>query len=245
MLNYAKMILLEIEGEPASRPEKEQDMSSNPLIVMIHTVAPLVGVFTALAREMLPGVTVKHILDEPLLDLVRARGSLDAADSERLAAHIAEAQVLGAAGVLVTCSTVSPLVDEIRQRVKPFVIKIDEAMIAEAVRGGGRVGVLATNPATLEPTRLLLEAQARSVGQPVTLDLRVVEGAFDAFLSGDMETHDRLLLGAIDAAAPGVDRVVLAQASMARILPRLPASLRVPVLASPIMALEEVKSKLG
>ena len=42
------------------------------LLVMIHTVPPLIGVFDRLTAQILPGVQVKHILDEPLLEAIRS-----------------------------------------------------------------------------------------------------------------------------------------------------------------------------
>ncbi len=86
-------------------------MAETSLVVMVHTVSSLIEVFNRLAGEMLPGVRIKHILDEPLLEIIRQRGHLKAADALRLSSHIREAEALGARAVLVTCSTTSPLVD--------------------------------------------------------------------------------------------------------------------------------------
>ena len=130
-------------------------------LVLVHTVPPLLEVFGRLTAELLPGVQVLHILDEPLLERVKRRGRLAAEDGARLAEHVAEAAAVGADAVLVTCSTVSPVVDMVRPTASIPVLKIDEAMIAEAVRLGRRVGVVATAASTLEPTCWLLEAQPR------------------------------------------------------------------------------------
>ena len=43
-------------------------------VVFIHTVPPLLPVFAQLGAELLPGVKVFHILDEPLIERVRRRG---------------------------------------------------------------------------------------------------------------------------------------------------------------------------
>ena len=40
-------------------------------LVMIHTVSPLLDVFNRLGGELLPGIGLTHILDEPLLERVR------------------------------------------------------------------------------------------------------------------------------------------------------------------------------
>ncbi len=119
-------------------------------------------------------------------------------------------------------------------------------MISEAVSKGGRVGVLATNSATLEPTRVLLANQARLQGATIQVEERWIPGAFESFLAGDMEEHDRLVRQAVDEIAGRVERVVLAQASMARVLTTFPEISQVTeVLASPIMALASLREKLS
>lgn len=209
-------------------------------LVLVHTVPPLIEVFTRLAGELLPGVSLLHVLDEPLLEHVRAAGGIGPADVARLAAHVDEAAAVGAGAVLVTCSTVSPAVDSVRPTAPLPVLKIDEAMVAEAVRLGTRIGVVATNRTTLEPTRSLLEAEAARAGRPVTVAMRFVEGALPALLAGDGAAHDRLVTDAVTNLAPQVDVVVLAQASMARVLAALDPALPAPVLASPLLALQQV-----
>lgn len=217
----------------------------NQRLVLIHTVPPLLEVFNRLSAELLPGVQTMHILDEPLLERVRRRGGLAAEDTARLATHVAEATEVGADAVLVTCSTVSPCVDDLRGAASIPVIKIDEAMIAEAVRLGSRIGVVATNRTTLEPTRALVEAEAQRAGKGITTELVLVEGALPALLAGDGETHDRLVKKAVLGLAQRSDVVLLAQASMARVMAIIPAAERpVPILSSPHLALAQVKALL-
>jgi aspartate/glutamate racemase len=219
-------------------------------LVMIHTVAPLVEVFTRLAKELLPDVQTFHVLDEPLLEQARQHSSLrfgvgsDRVDGiSRLNEHISAALDIGADAVLVTCSTVSPYLDEIPKPIP--ILKIDEAMIENAVAQGQRIAVLATNPKTLEPTRAALEAQAAAAGKNVAVRMVLVEGAFSAFLSGSMTEHDRLVKAAVQAESADADLIVLAQASMARVLDTIPVEERLlPVLTSPHTALERVRAVL-
>ncbi len=193
-------------------------------VVLIHTVPPLIDVFTRLGASLLPTVRMFHVLDEPLLEQVRLRGGLVAADGERLAAHVAAAAQIGASAVLVTCSTVSPAVDDIRSLAAIPVVKVDEAMIAAAIQQGTVIGVVATNQTTLAPTQQLLEQAAARAGKTVQVKLVLVRGALPALLQGDGPTHDRLVKAAILALAQQVEAVVLAQASTARVLDILPAN---------------------
>jgi hypothetical protein len=65
-----------------------------------------------------------------------------------------------------------------------------------------------------------------------------------ALQRGDGDTHDRILLAALPDLAAQVELVLLAQASMARLLPRLPA-LPVPVLTSPKLAIEHLREVMS
>jgi aspartate/glutamate racemase len=215
-------------------------------IVFIHTVPPLLSVFSQLGTELLPGVKVFHILDEPMLERVKRRGELDTEDGARLAEHVEGGAAIGADAVLVTCSTISPVVDMIRASAAIPVLKIDEAMIRAAVGLGSRVGVIATAATTLEPTRSLLEAEAARQGTTVTTELVLVEGAIAALLAGDGETHDRLVSRAALELAARSDVVVLAQASMARALAVMPMDQRpAQILSSPHLALRQIKELLA
>jgi Asp/Glu/hydantoin racemase len=215
------------------------------VLVLIHTVPPLIGVFDRLAESLLPGVRVLHVLDEPLLEQVRLRGRLAPEDAQRLAAHVEEAAAIGAGAALVTCSTVSPCVNLIREESPIPVLRIDERMIEQAVQEGTRIGVLATNRTTLEPSRTLLLAEADRVHKEVAVELVMVDGALPSLLAGDGATHDRLVLAALAELRGRVDVVILAQASIARVLDVLPAGAdAVPLLSSPHLALQVVAELL-
>jgi Asp/Glu/hydantoin racemase len=215
------------------------------LLVLVHTMPPLVEEFTKLCQEMLPGVPMLHVLDQLLLERIRQHGSVTPEDNERLADHVRLAEAIGASAVLVTCSTVSNCVDAIRPRFHVPITKIDDAMAAEAVRLGTRISIIATNPTTFEASRRLIESVAQRNGNPVQIRLRPVAEALQALLCGDGAAHDRLVEEAVREEARVADVVILAQASMARVLKVLArASIPVPVLASPQVALEEVRRAL-
>ena len=210
------------------------------LLVLVHTVPPLIEVFNRLAAELLPGVRVLHVLDEPLLEQVRQRGHLADEDALRLGTHVQAAASIGAAAVLVTCSTVSPCVDTVREQAELPVLRIDEVMIRDAVVQGRRIGVIATNRTTLEPTRQLLLAEAARTGTQVEVELVMVEGALPALLNGDGAAHDRLVRLAVLALATRSDVIILAQASIARVMSVLSLdALPIRVLSSPHLALHQ------
>ncbi len=221
-------------------------MSEAHLVVLVHTVPPLLAVFDRLAAEILPGVRVLHLLDEPLLERIRRRGCLAEEDGARLHAHVQEAAAIGAAAVLVTCSTLSPCAKVLAAQAALPLLRIDEAMIAQAVRLGRRIGVIATNRTTLEPTRQLLQDAAVQTGLMIDVELCMVDGALPALLAGDGAAHDALVRQAVLDLARRVEVLVLAQASTARVLDVLggnePA---VPLLSSPHLALRQVAALLA
>jgi Asp/Glu/hydantoin racemase len=72
----------------------------------------------------------------------------------------------------------------------------------------------------------------------------IAEGAFEALLSGDAAKHDEIVKGTISALTEQVDVVVLAQASMARLVPQL-QGVRIPVLSSPQSGVAALKRALA
>ena len=136
-------------------------------LVLIHTVSPLVEVFKKLCSQKLADVQIIHILDEPLVKTIQNRGSFAEEDTVRLQTHISMAEKVNAQVILVTCSTISPLVDKIHTDGNVPVLKIDDAMIASAVDKGSTIGIAATSPTTLEPTSQALERQAQIVNKKI------------------------------------------------------------------------------
>lgn len=216
------------------------------ILVCLHTVRPLLSLFDRLAAEILPGVKLIHILDEPLLVRARQRRHLDREDTQRVQAHRKLARQIGAAGILVTCSTISPCVEQVRKLPGIPIYKIDEEMVKTAVSIGEYIGVVATSETTLEPTRQLLMMEAERQKRQIQTELILVPDALKALLNGDGEQHDRLVDQTVIDLSERSDVVVLAQASMARVLDTIPESNRkVPLLSSPHLALEAIRSKLS
>jgi Asp/Glu/hydantoin racemase len=118
-------------------------------------------------------------------------------------------------------------------------------MAEAAVRMGRRIGVMATLSTTLEPTIALLRAKAAEADIEIEIVDSLCDGAFDAVLAGDTTTHDRILSEALRNEMKDVDVVILAQASMARVVKAMPkGSLSVPVLSSPELAVKSARAIL-
>jgi len=227
---------------------KGKTLSSNlsPTLALIHTSPTLTSAFAALCREHIPEAEFFHVVDESLIqDTIRA-GRLRKLTMRRLVEQIASAEAAGADAVLVTCSSIGPAATLAQQLFEIPVVRIDEAMAEIAVRQAFTIGVLATLRTTLDPTTELLREKAAKDGRKVKLVECLCEDPFPAVLAGDTETHDRILRKALLEDLKGVDVIVLAQASMARVVATLkPGSLRAPVLSSPESAVLRARQALS
>jgi Asp/Glu/hydantoin racemase len=191
-------------------------------------------------------MNVVHMLDESLLKNTIAAGRLEKVTLRRVVNLVGLAREAGADAVLVTCSSIGPAVEVARQLFDFPVLRVDEAMAAEACRRGMRIGVLATLRSTLEPTVDLLRDTAAKMGRGNEIVAGLCEGAYDAVVAGDTATHDRLLSAKLAEVAGLVDVIVLAQASMAGALKRMPAvGPRVPILTSPELAIRQARDILS
>jgi Asp/Glu/hydantoin racemase len=207
-------------------------------LALIHTSPVIVPTFAALCAKFLPDSPVFHMVDESLIKNTIAAGSLQKSTVRRLVAHIDSATQAGAGAVLVTCSSIGEGVWVARELFDVPVLRIDEAMAERAVEIGPRIGVLATLQTTLAPTVRLLEDIAAARGSRREVVSWLCAGAFEAVLAGDGATHDRLVREGLAELGGRVDVVVLAQASMARVVADLPPEGRtIPILSSPELAI--------
>ena len=78
-------------------------------------------------------------------------------------------------------------------------------------------------------------------GKEVQVISKLCEGAFDALMSGDASKHDAMVAKALKELSSEVDVIVLAQASMARVVDTLDeADKKIPILASPGIAIAHI-----
>jgi len=212
---------------------------------LIHTSATLVPVFAQLCREKLPGVETFNIADDSLVKGIIAAGSLTAQISRRVASYLESAELAGADYIMVTCSSIGPAVEAGAKLIGVPVLRVDQPMADKAVQKGKRIGVVATLRTTMEPTADLIARRAQAAGKKIELTSKLCEGAFEALMSGDSAGHDAKVAAALKELSQHVDVIVLAQASMARVVDTLaPADKRVPILASPGIAVDYLATVL-
>jgi Asp/Glu/hydantoin racemase len=214
-------------------------------LALLHTSPTLSPMFNELCARILPGVRILHFVDESLIKNTIAAGRLEKATMRRLINLVASTFDAGADATLVTCSSIGPAVDIAALLHDEPVLRVDAPMAEKAVAQGRKIGVLATLSTTLAPTVDLVRRKAAEAGREIELVEHLCEGAFEAVMAGDGATHDRIVGEAITQAMRGVDAIVLAQASMARVVSALPPeSIPAPVFSSPELGVERARDVL-
>ena len=74
-------------------------------------------------------------------------------------------------------------------------------------------------------------------------ELSLCDGAYEALLEKKPDTHDKLILDEIFKLSKSVDGIILAQGSMARLIPHIKDK-KINVLTSPESGVKEVIKKL-
>jgi Asp/Glu/hydantoin racemase len=215
-------------------------------LALLHTSPTLSPMFNELTARILPGVRVLHFVDESLIKNTIAAGRLEKPTMRRLIDLVGSTFDAGADATLVTCSSIGPAVDMAARLHDRPVLRVDRPMAEQALATGSRIGVLATLSTTLKPTADLVRTVAAERGTPVEITEYLCEGAFEAVMAGDAATHDRIVGDGLMKAMQGVDAIVLAQASMARVLTTLPAgAVTVPVFSSPELGVTRARDVLA
>jgi Asp/Glu/hydantoin racemase len=213
-------------------------------VAAIFTAQSIVESTKQLFAELVPGCRVISIIEDALIqDVIRA-GQVTPEIARRLVRYYLAAQDTGADLIFNTCSSIGDVAIMARSLVAIPLVKIDDAMAAEAVRTGARVGVLATLQTTLAPTVRLVKAQAAAAGRSVSVVEGLAQGAFEALMAKQPEKHDELVTAAAEQVAKQADVIVLAQGSMARMEEALAKKTGKPVLSSPRRGVLEVKETL-
>ena len=212
-------------------------------IGLIHTSATLIPVFQELINKHFEGQDIKvfNIVDDSLVKNIIERGSLTTEISKRVLDYVSSANDSGADFILVTCSSIGRAVEMAASYSKVPVLRVDQPMTDVAIQMGIKIGVVATLASTLEPTSDLVLRRAAIAGKEIELTSRLCEGAFDALMGGNPELHDKLVATVLKELTQEVDVILLAQASMARVVGQLSEEdKKVPILASPEIAVQHM-----
>jgi Asp/Glu/hydantoin racemase len=213
-------------------------------VAAVFTAQSIVESTKELFAELVPDCRVISIIEDALIqDVIRAE-RVTPEIARRLIRYYLAAQDTGADLIFNTCSSIGDVAIQARSLLSVPLVKIDDAMAAEAVHTGTRIGVLATLPTTLAPTVRLVKAQAATAGRTVSIVEGLAKGAYEALVAKRPEQHDAMVTAAAEDVAKQADVIVLAQGSMARMETTLAARTGKPVLSSPRRGVLEVKATL-
>jgi Asp/Glu/hydantoin racemase len=213
-------------------------------IVYTSTTPELIDMVNAeLNKQLGSHVEIMNYEDASILGEVREKGYVTAGAAARLVTMFMQATSDGAQAVLNCCSSVGEAADaavSIGKYTGVPIVRIDEEMCRDAVRKGKRIGVLATLPTTLAPTKNTLKRVARELGRQIELTDGLIEGAFGL----NQEEFKQRLCNAAEEIAEQVDVILLCQGSMAYAEDTLYKKTGLPVFSSPRYGAAELRKAL-
>ena len=217
-----------------------------PRIACIHAMQGSIGPTKRAFDAVWPEAERHNILDDALSVDVQYTG-LDAAMDRRFAELAQYARGCNASGILFTCSAFGACIEKVQSQNPDIpVLKPNEAMMEEAVKIGGRIGVLSVFEPTVSSIVHEMHATALALGRDADVEIvaRFIPGALAVLQSGDEPAYNRI----VGQAAASLHREVncsvltLAMFSMACCAPEVAASIPdVPVLTSPNSAVAKLK----
>jgi aspartate/glutamate racemase len=210
-------------------------------LAIIHTTPVTVDSLKALAHELLPDVEVMNWVDDSILPQLAANGGQIDEIEDRFLQYARIAEKAGAACILSACSSIGELVARVRPQLNVPIIRIDDAMAEFAVSSAETVGVAATLETTLQPTQRLISDKAELLDKKVKIESVVAKSAYQKLIAGDKEGHDVELAEVLRELAAKTDLVVLAQASMARVISQFVPEEQEQFLSSPRLGMLRVK----
>lgn len=160
---------------------------------------------------------INHVLDEGILKRLASVGRITSEIVDWLTDMVASTEAVGADLAVVSCSSLSPCVNQVRDRVGIPVLKVDEPMMEYAVQNANRIGLVMTNPTTEKPSQLLFSEVSSRFASSAELVPELCPNAFAKLTGGDVQGHDVEVVSVIENMLDRVDLILLAQISIAHV----------------------------
>ncbi len=213
-------------------------------VALVSSTRAVFGPMEAAFREVFPEAQILHLLDETLLEDFRREGGLSPHSRHKALQMALTAQEAGVDGILVTCSTLSPSVDDFRPFVRIPIIKIDEPVIEEVVQKADTIGLLATAETVLKSVEPLVMKKAQEVARKISVR-HFIKGDVWPILQKDPPAFYRAIAEAATQAARECQAVILTQVSIAPGRDYMEEKLRNKIYASPIYAVQTLRKILS
>lgn len=212
-------------------------------LIYTSTTPELISLVEEEVKKQIGEAELYSLQDPSILAETREAGSVTPGAAARLIAMYMKAVCEGCDAILNLCSSVGEVADSVQTAAAYIgvpIVRVDEEMCREAVRRGKRIGVMATLPTTLEPTRNTIRRMARECGRAVELTDCLVEGAFGL----NQEEFRQRMAESAATIADRVDVIVFAQGSMAYCERYISDLYQKTVLSSPRFGAAELKKAL-
>jgi Asp/Glu/hydantoin racemase len=209
-------------------------------LAIIHTTPVTIEPLKKLAEKYLANYEIINFLDDSILPSLLSTGGNIEKIEHKLIQYSIFAKEEEADIILFACSSVGEVAIKAEQKVAIPVVRIDEAMAEQAVHQGDKIAVIATLSTTLNPTVALLKQKADQFKKNNQILTILADEAYLALMEGDKERHDTILANEISRLAKESDVVVLAQASMARVLAHLSEEVKEKCLTSPELGMQRI-----
>lgn len=213
-------------------------------LIYTSSTPELVELVEQEVKKQLGEETVLYSIGDPsILTETREAGYVTPKAAARLVTMYMTAVEEGCDAILNLCSSVGEAADSV-QAIADYVgvpiVRVDLEMCMEAVRRGTNIGVAATLPTTLEPTKNTILRMARKCGKHVELTDCLVENAFGL----NQDDFKKRMEESITTIADQVDVIVFAQGSMAYCESYIADRFLKIVLSSPRFGAAELKAAL-
>jgi hypothetical protein len=212
-------------------------------VALVSSTRAVFGPMEAAFRSAFPEAQILHLLDETLLEDFQLEGGLSPHSRRKALQMALTAQEAGVDGILVTCSTLSPSVDDFRPFLRTPVVKIDEPVIEEVVQKAEKIGLVATAETVLKSVEPLVAKKAKDLGRKISLR-PFVKGDVWPLLQKDPAAFYRTIAQVATKAAQDCQAVILTQVSISPGRDYVEEKLRNKVYASPLYAVQAIRKIL-
>lgn len=210
--------------------------------VMIHAVTESMPPVQLAFQDEFPDVQLVNVLDESLF--VDFNQQITPELQHRMTQLIRYCAANGADAIALACSFYAPVVESAREVVNVPVLSSYDPVMEEAMKYGGRIGIIATFPATLRDSEFYLRQTAQRHGVDVDPVPCLAEDLFQVKRSEGEAAFQHRLADVVEQLAPNVDAVLLGQFSMASAYAHLKQTASVPVLSAPHCSARRLKELL-
>jgi Asp/Glu/hydantoin racemase len=210
-------------------------------IALIHAVTVAMQPISEAFRKQWPAAECVNILDDSLSPDRAKTDDITPQMFDRFAALSTYAGLIGADGLLFTCSAFGPAIDAVARKAAFPVLKPNEAMYEAALEHGDRIGMVATFRPSVAPMEEEFRELVEQRKSSATLTTTCVPDAMAALRRGDQATHNALVAEAARSLS-GCNVIMLAHFSTSHAEDEVARSITVPVLTSPGSAVRKLKA---